>query len=220
MDLVCGKCHSKFRIADEKLPEGKLFSVKCPKCKSKMDIDSRLGIQVDKRPGTLQSLIDDMASDTYDAGLAPFEFVEEGVRTALVCEQNEEARGQVCAALEQLEFNVTAAESTRDALRFMRFHVFDLIALDESFDGADLDSNHMLQYLGQFPIGTRRNIFVVLLSNEFKTGDRMAAFNRSVNLVVNLAEVDGLEIFLKHGLKESEDFYGILKEGLKKLGRL
>ena len=197
-----------------------MFSIKCHKCKNKMQVDTRLGVQLDKRPGSLQSIIDDMATDTYDSALAPFEFVEEGVETALVCEQDEEMRTKVRMALERLDFNVTEAESTRDALRYMRFHVFDLVAVDENFDGSDVDSNHMLQYLGQFPISTRRNIFVILFSNELRTGDRMMAFNKSVNLIVNRAEVDGLETFLKHALKENDDFYGILVETLKKIGRI
>ncbi|MBW1896546.1 MAG: response regulator [Deltaproteobacteria bacterium] len=173
-----------------------------------------------KEPPSLQTMIDDMTSDTYDSAHAPFEFVEEGVHTALICEQDEEIRRKTCAVLERLDFNVTEAESTRDALRYMRFHLFDLVAVDESFDGGDIDSSHMLQYLGQFHISTRRNIFVLLLSNEFGTGDRMIAFNKSVNLVVNLAEIDGLENFLKRALKENEEFYSVLRESLEKFGRV
>jgi predicted Zn finger-like uncharacterized protein len=220
MELTCTSCKTKFKIVDEKLPMGQLFSLTCPKCKNKIEVDTRLRGQKGKRPPSLQAMIEEMASDTYDVALAPFEFIEEGVRTALVCEGDEKIRDKVRGVLERLDYNVTEAESTRDALRYMRFHVFDLLAVNESFDEADIDSNHMLQYLGQFPISIRRNIFVLLLSNEFRTGDRMIAFNKSVNLVVHIGEVDELENFLKHALKENEEFYAVLKESLRKLGRI
>jgi predicted Zn finger-like uncharacterized protein len=220
MNLVCKSCEAKFRIADDKLPDDQVFSLKCPKCKELIQVDTRSGEGVVKDVPTLQSMIDDMASDTYDSANAPFEFVEEGVHTALVCEEDEEIRRKVRSILERLDFNVTEAESTRDALRYMRFHLFDLVAVDESFDGGNVDTNHMLKYLGQFPLSTRRNIFVLLLSSQFRTGDRMMAFNKSVNLVVNLAEIDGLESFLKSSLRENAEFYGILRESLEKYGRI
>lgn len=220
MELTCNSCNTKFKLADEKLPGGRLLSLKCPKCKNKIEVDTRLGGPGGKHTPSLQAMIDEMASDTYDVALAPFEFIEEGVRTALVCERDEKILDKIRGVLEGLDYNVTEAESTRDALRYMRFHVFDLLAVNECFDGADIDSNHILQYVAHFPIITRRNIFVLLLSNEFRTGDRMMAFNKSVNLVVNVAEVDKLENFLKHAFKENEEFYAVLKESLRKLGRI
>jgi len=47
----------------------------------------------------------------------------------------------------------------------------------------------------------------------------MMAFNRSVNLVVNLKDVDELEEVLRRSLTEYEEFYSVLKGSLKKMGR-
>ncbi len=40
MDIICEKCQSKFAIPDEKIPDGKVISTPCPKCKNVLYIDS------------------------------------------------------------------------------------------------------------------------------------------------------------------------------------
>lgn len=219
MEVQCGSCEAKFKIADDKVPAGQLISIKCPKCQSKMEIDTRSSTPEATPAGGLQGIIDDMASDTYDASLRPFDFLEEGVETALICEQDEAVREKVRSVLQGLDYNMTDAESTRDALKFMRFHNFDLVVLNEGFDGGDPASNYVLRYLSQLPTSTRRDIFVVLVGEGFATGDSMTAFNRSVNLALNKEDLDELEKFLKLALTEHEEFYRVLKESMKRMGR-
>ena len=204
MEVLCKNCNAKFKIADDKLPVGQAVSLKCPKCKSKIEI---------------KSTIDEAASDTYDALKEPFDFVEEGVETALICEQDPGVREKVRSTLQQMDYHVVEAASARDAMKHMRFRAFDLVVVDENFDRGNPESNHVLQYLGRLPMNTRRNVFVALLGNEFKTADNMMAFNKSVNLVVNLTNIDELEKVLKRFLRENEDLFRVLKESLRKMGR-
>ena len=204
MEVLCKSCKAKFKIADDKLPAGQVVSLKCPKCKSKIEI---------------KTTIDEVASDTYDVSEKTFDFVEEGVKTALICDQDAGVREKIRSTLQRMDYHVMEAASARDAMKYMRFRVFDLAVLDENFEGGNPESNHVLQYLGHQPMNTRRNIFVVLLGNSFRTADNMMAFNKSVNLVVNLNNVDQLEKVLKRSLIENEEFYRVLKMSLKKVGR-
>jgi len=204
MEVSCKNCKAKFIIPDNKLPTGQMVSLKCPKCKSKIEI---------KTP------IDEVASDTRGALEKSFDFVEAGVETALICEQDAGLRKKIHSVLRRMGYHITEVESAWDAMKYMRFRVFDLVVLDEDFEGSGPESNHVLQYLGHQPMNTRRNIFVVLLGNDFKTADNMTAFNRSVNLVVNLRNIDELEKVLKRSLIENEEFYRVLKGTLRKVGR-
>jgi len=204
MEVLCKNCKAKFKIADDKLPKDQTVSLKCPKCKSTIEISSS---------------IDDVASDTYDASEKSFDFLEEGVKTALICEQDAGVREKIRSTLQQMNYHVLEAESARDTMKYMRFRVFDLVVLNENFEGGGPESNHVLQYLGHQPMNTRRNIFVVLLGNSFRTADNMMAFNKSVNLIVNLNDLNELEKVLKRSLKENEEFYRVLKGALKKVGR-
>ncbi|UCD32992.1 MAG: hypothetical protein JSV38_03705, partial [Desulfobacterales bacterium] len=69
-------------------------------------------------------------------------------------------------------------------------------------------------------ISIRRNIFVVLLTDRFRTMDYMAAFNKSVNLIINLKNINDIEKILKRGVADNASFYRVLRESLIKTGRI
>ena len=101
----------------------------------------------------------------------------------------------------------------------MRFHVYQLIILNEKFDTDNPDINSILDYLKGLSMSIRRNIFVVLISDRFRTTDNMMAFNRSVNIIVNPSNIDNFGAIVKRGVADNEAFYHVYKESLKKAGR-
>jgi DNA-binding NtrC family response regulator len=166
---------------------------------------------------TLQDLV---ASEVYDASQRPFDFIEEGKETALICESDSALREKITAVLMEGNYLVTSPESAREALKNMRFHIYQLVVLNENFDTEDPKNNSVLKYLESLAMNVRRNIFVVLLSEKLRTNDSMSAFNKSVNLIVNPSNIDDIEVIIKHGLAEHEHFYRVFKESMQKLGRL
>ena len=211
MDIKCKKCNTKFMVPDDKLPRGQVVVLKCPKCKSRLEVSTP-----DSTPKTT---IDRATKDTGGTLERPLDFVEAGVETALICEQEVGVREKIYSILQQMDYHVTVCESARDAMKVMRLRVFDLVILDENFEGQGLKSNHVLQFLGHQPMNIRRNIFVVLLGNGFRTADNMTAFNLSVNLVVNLNDIGQLDKIMKRSLIDYEEFYRVLKRSLKAVGR-
>jgi len=242
MDVLCENCNAKFRIPDEKLPVGRVASLKCPKCQGKIEIGARESEQaspaettsdapVSEAETTSEALVSEtettpdvpvseVVTETFDTPDRPYEYVEEGVKTALLCEQDESVRSKITSALEQLEFSVTPASSTREALKFTRFHSYDVVVINEEFDGGNAEFNHVLKYLDQFPISVRRDIFVLVVGNTFKTGDDMVAYNRSVNFVVDLNSIDNFYKILRRALSEYEEFYRVYRESMVKTGRV
>ena len=212
MEILCKNCNAKFRIADDKLPTGRTVSLKCPKCASK--------IEVGTPSSTPETTVGELTSDIDDVPRRSPEFLGEGVETALLCEQDTGVREKIRSALEQMEYHVIEAESARDAMRQIRFRVFDLVVLDESFGGGNRESNHVLQYLAHLPMNPRRNIFVVLLGNNFNTFDNMMALSCSVNLVVNPKDADEFDKVLRQSQKEHEGLYRVLTGTLRKMGRV
>jgi CheY-like chemotaxis protein/DNA-directed RNA polymerase subunit RPC12/RpoP len=217
MDIVCKQCKSKFNIPDEKVPKGQLFALSCPKCKSKISIDTR--------PSTTaelvrkKTIIDEVDSGAYDASEKPFDFLEEGAETALLCEPDPAVRGKIRSTLENMGYHVTEPESDRDAFKKMRFHVFDLVVLSEVFSSENPDKNNVMKYLERLPMAIRRKIFVVLASNRFRTMDNMAAFNKSVNIVVNTKNIDEIGKIIKKGVPDNAVFYRVFKDALVKTGK-
>jgi predicted Zn finger-like uncharacterized protein len=217
MDVSCEKCQASFKIPDEKVPKGKAFAIKCPKCKEKITIAP---------PAEKQSAeaavptFDEAPADGYDASDRPFDFLEEGVETALICEGDPVYRGKIKAALEAMEFRVTHPANAREALKQMRFHVFDMIVVNEKFDSPDPDHNNVLRYLETLPMSIRRNIFVAMITDRYRTNDNMAAFHKSVNMVIAVSHMDQIDKALKNGITENDIFYRVYKESLVKTGRV
>ena len=216
MDIVCNHCNGKFKVADDKIPAGKTVSIPCPKCKHKLSIGT------DEKPKTDAPKKDVGTGDdhSYDASDKPFDFVEEEGKTALVCEADDVVKSGLQAALENLEYHVTEAKDTRDALRKMRYHVYDLVMVNESFDTLDSDQSGILGYLERLPMEIRRRIFVTLISQRYRTMDKMMTFNKSVNLILNTKNIEDTEKILPHRITDNDFFYRVLNESMSKAGRM
>ena len=218
MDITCSSCHAAFKLPDEKVPKGKVFSLNCPKCKGKISVNP---VEAAGKPETAASkaLFDEVSSGSYDAAERPFDFIEEGAKTALVCDADPVNREKIVAAVRNLDFHVTHPATARDTLKQMRFHVFDLIVLNETFDTPDPNHNNVLRFIERLPMSTRRDVFVALITNRFRTSDNMAAFNKSVNIIINVGHIDEVEKVLKRGMSDNDNFYRVFKESMVKTGR-
>lgn len=224
MEISCNTCKSRFNVPDEKLPEGKLASLRCPKCKGKIIVDltsegSDSGKGEAAPTQTHGFDFDDSADDNeYNPDERPFDFLEEEGKTALICEKDPAVVKAINTVLDIMEYSVTVADSMRDALRKMKYHTYDMILINETFDAPDPESNGILIYIERLQMDVRRNIFVGLLTRRFPTMDNMAAFLKSVNITINMTDIDKIDRILGRGISEFELFYAIFKDSAKKLG--
>jgi DNA-directed RNA polymerase subunit RPC12/RpoP len=218
MNISCENCQSKFKIPDEKVPKGQKFSLTCPQCNAKVVVDAR---SEDKpKPEKEKTIIDEVDADTYDASDKPFDFVEEGVKTALLCEPDTAIQTKIKTALYNMDYHITAPQLPKDALKQMRFHVFDMVVLNERFGTQNPDMNPVHKYMDRLNMSIRRNIFVTLITDRYRTMDNMRAFNKSVNLIVNMKNIDEIEKILRRGIADYEAFYRVYKRALLKTGRV
>ena len=211
MQITCDQCQSKFNIADDKIPEGKVSSLRCPKCRNTLTIDKTKPVPTADR---------EAFEEDYDSAEKPFDFVEEEEKTALVCEPDAIIREPIISVLDMLEYHITVCDTAREALKNMRYHIYDLVVLNEDFDTPDPDANGILIYLERLNMAIRRNIFVLLLSTRYRTMDYMISYNRSVDMVMNPKNISDFERVLKRGLSEHALDYRVFRETLKKLGRV
>jgi len=170
--------------------------------------------------GEEKDLIKEIESGDYDASDRPFDFVESDAETALICEPDENVRAQFNVALTNMGYQTTVAASAREALKGMRFHLFDVVIVNEKFDGGAQDRNDVLAYLETLAMSTRRQIFVALVSENHRTSDNMTAFHRSVNVVINVKHTENLEVILRAAIADNNAFYRVMKESLQKVGKI
>lgn len=231
MEIVCSNCRAKLNVPDEKLPAGKVSSLKCPKCSSKISIDLRPGSsdQPGKNGGSLfheqeekksESIKDQVDKEEYDSSERPFDFLEEEEKTALICESDPDLLEHMKKTLDLMEYHISVPEGIRDALRKMKYHVYDIVLVNERFDGSDPESNGVLVYLERMTMDVRRDIYVALVTERCPTMDYMAAFLKSVNLTINPKDMRHLDRILTRGINERDYFYSIYKETARKMGKI
>jgi predicted Zn finger-like uncharacterized protein len=211
MEITCEKCQSRFKLPDEKVPGGKSTRLSCPKCKGQ--------ITVVPPSGAAQLLKNGLEDTGYDASEKPFDFIEEEGNTALACESDPVMLKKIVDTLNILEYHVTVSESGRDALKKMRYHQYDLVVINEAFHCTGPDSNMVLLYLERLNMSARRDMYVTMISSQYRTMDQMMAFRHSVNLIVNSKNIDDIGKIIQRGLTDHEFFYRVFKDTLKEVGR-
>jgi CheY-like chemotaxis protein len=143
-----------------------------------------------------------------------------GEMSALVCESEQVLRDKVGNSLKIKGYNVKFAETATDALAVMRLHIFDVVVLDELFDANTPEANEVLKHLQGQNMATRRRFFVALTGRGFPTSDRMVAFNKSVNLVINTENIDESGELIRQGVVDNAAFYHVFNETLVKVGKI
>ncbi|OQX60353.1 MAG: hypothetical protein B5M56_11140 [Desulfococcus sp. 4484_241] len=119
-----------------------------------------------------------------------------------------------------MEYHISEASDVRDALKKMRYHLYDMIVVNETFGSRSPDANSLLIYLERLKMKIRREIFVVMLTKRFKTMDHMEAFKKSVNIIVNVNDINHFEKILTRGLSEYNQFYHIYKELVRNISTI
>ena len=213
MNIICTSCKSQFKIADDKIPAGRSASFPCPKCRTRITV----GTEPAAPEGKVS--LNEVDTSGYNPADRPFDFVEEEGKTALVCEQHPLLKKPIIESLELMEYQITVAENARDALKRMRYHVYDIVVVNEDFDTDNPEANGVLIYLERLGMSVRRNIFVALVSSRHRTMDNMTAFLKSVNLIVNSKNIDDFPKILSRGLTDHLTFYRVFREKLKETGR-
>ncbi len=140
-------------------------------------------------------------------------------RLALVCEDASERQAVIKAALDQIGFTMHAAKNADEAVERMRRDTYELVILDERFQGSTHLDNAVLATLRGMATATRRYMFVALLGREYKTFDNMMAFARSVNVVVNPNDLPHLPAILVKAMNDNNQFYRVFREVLAEAGK-
>jgi hypothetical protein len=228
MDVICNQCLGKFKISDEKIPSEQVVFIPCPRCKNRLTLDTRTqrptqndsNKAVHSTRSSDKNLIETISSSVYDASEKPFDFLEPGVKTALICESDSAILSKLRFVLKQIGYHAVEPPNAAEALKKMRFHSFDLIVMNELFDGSSPDHNPILTYLNDVMMSVRRYMFVALITTRFRTMDNMAAFNKSVNVVIHLKNLDEITMILRRAIDDNLSFFSMFQESLIKTGRV
>ena len=225
MRIQCTHCQAVFNVSADKVPKGQQFKTTCSKCRRTIIVDpqsaergSVVGMdaslsQVGDAPTAIAADLD--VTSAYDS---PLEVLEEGARSALVCVDEPGRLKAVREALEDLNYYSSMASSVKEALSKLRYNQYDLVMLDEEFCGENAENNTILRYLQPMPMSTRRNLFLMLISSQFKTLDNLMAFAKSVNAVINVNDIQRVKLVLERAMADHRRFYKVYWDLTRSIG--
>jgi CheY-like chemotaxis protein len=143
--------------------------------------------------------------------------LQRGQPAALLCLDSDNARGLAQGALQRMGYAVDMPTVVDQALQRLRFNQYQVIVLAEQFGGSS--PNPVTEYVTALNMNIRRDIFVALVGERFKTADHLQAFVESVNLVLHPADLTQIQAFLARGLRDHERFYKVFVDCLIESGR-
>ncbi|MBF0232444.1 MAG: zinc-ribbon domain-containing protein [Desulfamplus sp.] len=223
MEIACTHCTTKFNIPDEKIPKGRKFSLKCPKCRQHIHIiPVDEGIQsVEPTPSAITPARQDQELPVYNAADRPFGgILDKDAKTAMLCIAYPHANELAVKIMNSMQYHIMNVDDVQTALKSMTYHLFDIIILDEDFDINRRGYRNIMEYLNELDMMSRRKIVVLLISKSMHTMDNMAAFNASVNQIINYKQVNSMESLLQRTIIEHDQFYSVYNETLRKLGKM
>ncbi len=223
MELMCEDCRAVIQISDELVPTNSTFRLTCPRCKRRIVVTAKT---LERQVGS--KIADNMATGSkevaFPTGNGPEEeFAEEmsslppGRIAALLCLDRDNTCGMLKAVLEGMGYLVDMAATSDRALQRLRFNQYGIVALTEDFGGSS--PNRVAEYLAWLNMNIRRDMFVVLVGERFKTADHLQAFIESVNLVLHPNDLPHIEIFINRGLKDHEWLYKVFGNCLIEAGK-
>jgi hypothetical protein len=145
--------------------------------------------------------------------------VEPPSRAALVCVDAGERRTAVLEALTQLAYVPEVPPDAEAAVERLRKNTYDVVIVDETYDGASPLDNAVMHALAAMSMQVRRYVFVAQLGKAVTTLDNATAFSRSVNAVVNVNDVGQLAPILRRAIADNDAFYRVFREVLQAVGR-
>jgi hypothetical protein len=200
-----------------------MFRLNCARCKRKMLANTKATDNMAGKKSTLclspslsevpPLVTDDALNHLPDA----MDYLPPGQLAALLCINRGDSCDELKGILEGLGYVVDMSGAADHALQRLRFNQYRVILLDDDF--ARKSPNPVASYLAGLNMNTRREMFVGLVGQHFKTADHLQAFIESVNLTLHPDDLPQLAPFLTEGLRDHERFYKVFTECLIKAGK-
>jgi hypothetical protein len=223
VELTCEDCRTTIQIADERVPLNSTFRLTCPRCKRKIVVSSRapetqgVGKLTVGASARMDEVSPSAGDNLQESSLEETDILQSGQSAALLCLDCDHRFEMLKSALRDLGYVVDLPASVDHALHRLRFNQYRIIGLTEHFAGSV--PNPVAGYLAGLNMNARRDVFVVLVGERFRTADHLQAFIESVDLVVHPDELSHIETLIMKGLREKERFYKVFLDCLTEAGK-
>ena len=223
MQASCPKCAHKVVVDDAKAPD-RAFTVKCPKCHTPVKFPAKSAAAAPPpepapAPAAPRTPAEDMRADMMaqlrrEMGLGTG--AEAAGKRALVALADAGQASAISQALSRQGYTVDTFDDSGEAARLLEQGVYSVVVTGRTVAGAGKGET-LHQRVGRLNPEGRRAVFVVLVGDEFKTGDGTQAFAAMADLVLNGRDAAGAEAVLRSSMAERIRLYQLFSDARRRL---
>ena len=148
-----------------------------------------------------------------------FDFISATDRPALVACSRPAWTDTAKKVLQELGYKVhTVVAHDEFNTRFSQI-TYQVVIMDELFAANKPDENLSLRALQYMPMSQRRHVTLVLLGDNFQTLDALQAFQQSVHVVINGAEIMMLKPLIEKAVADNDLFLHTFREVQNRVAR-
>lgn len=230
MKVQCPHCEKQLKLGEKiqeslkKLEPGRRIKLKCVHCAVPFGLDrsilpdERIAAPSGKASGGSKPPAPPdlgwLKSGAYDD-----REVVDDIPRALVLMPDIPEKKLVAEALEGFNYQVDQATIPEEAIANIRFINYAAVFLHTGFEPGGIRSGGVHRFMCDMSMARRRDVFYVLIGEQFETLYDLQALVHSANLVVNNAEVPHISTILKKSIPEYEALFGPLMEELQVAGK-
>jgi hypothetical protein len=104
-----------------------------------------------------------------------------------------------------------------EVFSFLKFEQPEFVILSEDMSQEGSPPNPLLAFIQNMPTSQRREIFVVWIGSNIKSGDMLAAFSYSVNLVLQPEQLPAIAKTIKKSWGQWKDLYQIFLQSHRQM---
>lgn len=135
---------------------------------------------------------------------------------ALICESNNEIQKNIVNILKTFNVDSVIPEGIEEALNYLDIEDFAFVIVNETYGNESNQPNRIIQWISSLPMYRRRDIMLIITGQNLKTFDRLTAFSKGANLVINLKDLSNFTAIFKRAYMEYQSVYKQFKDLLAK----
>jgi len=217
VQALCPQCGNKILIDDAKVPD-RPFQVKCPKCQTAVKFPGK-GAAPAAEPASTDAAASQPAARGDEIRAQMMAQVRREMSAgesaiggrALVAVSDKALAGTVTVMLTRLGYQVDPLDEGMEAGRMIDQGVYDMVVATR-IGAAPGKPETVYQRLTRLNPEGRRRLFVVLVGDEFKTGDGTQAFACLADLVIHSKDAGSGDAVVRNTILEKTRLYQVFND--------
>jgi len=136
---------------------------------------------------------------------------------AIICENDPTIQKNLSLILKTFNFESIMPVSLEEAINALETtDDISVVIVNENFADQKPHSNKIIQYITNLPMYRRRDIMFIITGQNLKSLDRLLAFSKGADLIINTQDINNFLSFFKRAYSEHQTTYRQYKELLNR----